>query len=108
MPPVWTRVGSARTVTGAARAGTDDVARAGVGVAEAEAALDRDVGMPLGGAAARGERVVCQLLGWAGADDSLVRVRIIHSTVPSYRTGMVGLVQRQRLIPVLPRRADAC
>ena len=60
------------------------------------------------GAAARGERVVCQLLGWAGADDSLARVRIIHSTVPSYRTGMVGLVQRQRLIPVRPRRADAC
>jgi hypothetical protein len=61
-----------------------------------------------GGAAARGERVVCQLLSWAGADDSLARVRIIHSTVPSYRTGMVGLVQRQRLIPVRPRRADAC
>jgi hypothetical protein len=60
------------------------------------------------GAAARGERVTCQLLGWAGADDSLARVRIIHSTVPSYRTGMVGLVQRQRLIPVRPRRADAC
>jgi hypothetical protein len=59
-------------------------------------------------AAARGERVICQLLGWAGADDRLARVRIIHSTVPSYRTGMVGLVQRQRLIPVRPRRADAC
>jgi hypothetical protein len=59
-------------------------------------------------AAARGERVICQLLGWAGADDNLARVRIIHSTVPSYRTGMVGLVQRQRLIPVRPRRADAC
>jgi hypothetical protein len=59
-------------------------------------------------AAARGERVLCQLLGWAGADDRLARVRIIQSTVPSYRTGMVGLVQRQRLIPVCPRRADAC
>jgi hypothetical protein len=35
-------------------------------------------------------------------------VRIIHSTLPSYRTGRVGLVQRQRLIPVHPLRADAC
>jgi hypothetical protein len=35
-------------------------------------------------------------------------VRIVHSTVPSYRTGRVGLVQRQRLIPVCPHRADAC
>ena len=60
------------------------------------------------GAAARGERVICQLLGWAGADGRLAHVRIIHSTVPSYRTGRVGLVQRQRLIPVRPRRADAC
>jgi hypothetical protein len=59
-------------------------------------------------AAARGERVLCQLLGWAGGDDRLARVRIIHSTVPLYRTGMVGLVQRQRLIPLRPRRADAC
>ena len=59
-------------------------------------------------AAARGERVLCQLLGWAGADDRLARVRIIQSTMPSYRTGMVGLVQRQRLIPVRQRRSDAC
>ena len=59
-----------------------------------------------GGAAARGDRVVCQLLGWAGANDSLARVRIVHSTLPSYRTGMVGLVQRQRLIPVRPRRGE--
>ncbi|HKO25191.1 MAG TPA: hypothetical protein VJY65_10710 [Chloroflexota bacterium] len=58
-------------------------------------------------AAARGERVICQLLSWAGADNNLARVRITHSTVPSYRTGMVGLVQRQRLLPVHPRRADA-
>ena len=60
------------------------------------------------GAAARGERVICQLLGWAGEDDRLARVRITHSSVPSIRMGMVGLVQRQRLIPVRPRRADAC
>jgi hypothetical protein len=59
-------------------------------------------------AAARGERVICQLLGWAGADDRLARVRIMHSTVRSYRAGRVGLVQRQRLIPAPPRRADAC
>lgn len=57
------------------------------------------------GAAMRGERVVCQLLGWAGADDSLARVRIVHSTLPHYRTGQVGLVQSQRLVPVKPRRA---
>jgi hypothetical protein len=50
---------------------------------------------------------MCQLLGWAGADDCLACVRIIHRTVPPYRTGMVGLVQRERLIPVRPRRADA-
>ena len=59
-------------------------------------------------AVARGERVLCQLLGWAGADGRLAHVRIIHSTVPSYRAGMVGLVQRQRLSPVRPRLADAC
>ena len=55
------------------------------------------------GAAARGERVICQLLGWTGANDSLARVRIVHSTVPSVRTGQIGLVPRQRLIPVRPR-----
>lgn len=57
-------------------------------------------------AAARGERVVCQLLGWAGANDSLARVRIVHSTLPSYRTGMIGLVQSQRLVAVRPRHPD--
>jgi len=56
-------------------------------------------------ATARGERVICQLLGWTGANDSLARVRIVHSTVPSVRTGQIGLVPRQRLIPVRPRAA---
>ena len=58
------------------------------------------------GAAARGERIICQLLGWTGDNDSLGRVRIVHSTVSSYRTGQVGLVPRERLIPVRPRQAD--
>ena len=57
------------------------------------------------GAAMRGERVVCQLLGWAGANDSLARVRIVQSTLPHYRTGQVGLMQSNRLVPVRPRRA---
>ncbi len=57
------------------------------------------------GAAMRGERVVCQLLGWAGANDSLARVRIVQSTLPHYRTGQVGLMQSHRLVPVRPRRA---
>ena len=58
------------------------------------------------GAAVRGERVICQLLGWAGANDSLARVRVVHSTLPSYRPGQVGLVPRQRLIPVRPRQTE--
>ena len=58
------------------------------------------------GAAVRGERVICQLLGWAGANDSLARVRVVHSTISSYRPGMVGLVPRQRLVPVRPRPAE--
>ncbi len=57
-------------------------------------------------AAARGERVICQLLGWTGDNNSLGRVRIIHSTVSSYRTGQIGLVPRERLIPVRPRQVD--
>ncbi len=56
------------------------------------------------GAAARGERIICQLLGWTGDNNSLGRVRIIHSTVSTYRTGQVGLVPRERLIPVRPRQ----
>lgn len=58
------------------------------------------------GAAARGERIICQLLDWTGANDSLARVRIVHSTVPSIRTGQIGLVPRQRLIPVRAKRED--
>src|SRR2546423_14532600 len=42
------RAGSARTVTGTARAGTDEVARAGLG--RAGAALERGGGVPIGGA----------------------------------------------------------
>jgi hypothetical protein len=57
-------------------------------------------------AMARGERVTCQLLGWAGANDSLARVRIIHSTLPSYRTGQVGLMQSNRLVAVRPHHAE--
>ncbi len=57
-------------------------------------------------AAARGERIICQLLGWTGDNNSLGRVRIVHSTVSSYRTGQIGLVPRERLIPVRPRQVD--
>lgn len=56
-------------------------------------------------ARARGDRVVCQLLSWAGADNGLAHVRIMHSTIPSYRTGKAGLIQREYLIPATPRRA---
>ena len=58
------------------------------------------------GAAARGERIICQLLDWTGENDNLARVRIVHSTVPSVRTGQVGLVPRQRLVLLRPRQTD--
>ncbi len=58
------------------------------------------------GAAARGERVICQLLDWTGDNESLARVRVVQSTVSSVRTGQIGLVHRDRLIPVRQRRAD--
>ena len=47
-PPASTRAGSARTVTGDARTGMNEVARPGVG--RAGPALDRGVGVPVGGA----------------------------------------------------------
>ena len=58
------------------------------------------------GAAARGERVICQLLDWTGDNNCLARVRIVHSTVATVRTGQIGLVQRDRLIPVRQRRPE--
>ncbi len=54
-------------------------------------------------AAARGEHVICQLLGWTGADDSLAKVRVVRSTVSGMPTGYVGLVKRDRLVPLFPR-----
>jgi len=57
------------------------------------------------GRAARGERVICAVLGWAGAGDSLARVRVVYSTVQGVRTGHLGLVPRERLSPVGPTRA---
>lgn len=39
------------------------------------------------GAITRGGRVICQGLGWAGTNRSLVNVRVVHSIVPSYRVG---------------------
>ncbi len=56
-------------------------------------------------AAARGERVICEVLGWTGAGDSLARVRVVHSTVQGVRTGHLGLVPRERLSLVGPTRA---
>lgn len=56
-------------------------------------------------ATARGERVYCQWLGWAGAQQCLAQVRIVQSTLPAYRTGKVGMVLRTRLIPLPDRRA---
>jgi len=60
------------------------------------------------GARLRGDRVVCQWLAWAGADDSLAQVRIVSSTVGSIPCGRVGLVPCDRLVPLrrpaLPRR----
>jgi len=56
-------------------------------------------------AAARGERVTCEVLGWTGAGDSLARVRVVYSTVQGVRTGHLGLVPRERLSPVGPTRA---
>jgi hypothetical protein len=57
------------------------------------------------GAAVRGERVICAVLGWTGADDSLACVRVVHSTMPGVRTGHTGLVPRDRLSPVGRTRA---
>ncbi len=54
-------------------------------------------------AAARGERIVCQLLGWTGADASLAQVRIVSSTVPGLSRGRVGLVPQARLVPLRQR-----
>lgn len=57
------------------------------------------------GAALRGDRVICRWLGWAGAEEQLAHVRVIQSTVPAYRPGRSGLVPRDRLIRMQPRRA---
>ncbi len=51
-------------------------------------------------ALARGERVVCQWLAWAGADATLARVRIVSSTVAGLPYGRIGLVPRDRLVPL--------
>ncbi len=52
------------------------------------------------GALMRGDRVVCQWLAWAGADASLAQVRILSSTVAGISRGYVGLVPRDRLVPL--------
>jgi hypothetical protein len=52
------------------------------------------------GAAARGERVLCQWLRWADADERLAHVRIVRSTLPSYAVGRIGVVKSERLVPV--------
>lgn len=57
------------------------------------------------GAVMRGDRVVCQLLRWAGADEGLAHVRIVYSTVPAYRVGKMGLLPRDCIAPVRSRRA---
>lgn len=54
----------------------------------------------LGAGAARGEQVICVWLGWAGSDENLAHVRILHSTLPRYKPGRVGLIARERLIPL--------
>ncbi len=51
-------------------------------------------------ALARGERVVCQWLAWAGTDATLARVRIVSSTAVGLACGRVGLVPRDRLVPL--------
>jgi len=58
------------------------------------------------GAAARGERIICELLGWTGDNNSLGRVRIVQSTMSSCRKGQIGLVPRERLIPLRPRPVE--
>ena len=52
------------------------------------------------GNAALGDRVICVWLGWAGSDENLAHVRILHSTLPRYKSGRVGLIARERLIPL--------
>ena len=52
----------------------------------------------------RGERVVCEWLGWAGANQAYAHVRIVHSNVASYRRGKKGMIAREQLIPL--RRAE--
>jgi len=54
---------------------------------------------------ARGERVLCAVLDWTGAGDSLARVRVVYSTVQGVRTDHLGLVPRERLSPVGQTRA---
>ena len=55
-------------------------------------------------AAARGERVLCQWLRWADADERLAHVRIVRSTHPAYAVGRVGVVKSERLVPVRLRQ----
>ncbi len=54
-------------------------------------------------AAGHGERVVCAVLGWMGRADGFARVRIAHSTRAGYRTGQIGMIRRDRLVPRRPR-----
>ena len=55
---------------------------------------------------ARGERVICRWLGWAGSGDRLAHVRVTHSTVPAYRHGQQGLLPRPQLIALRRAKAD--
>ena len=52
------------------------------------------------GALLRGEDVICQWLAWAGTDASLAKVRIVASSVAGISRGYVGLVPRDRLVPL--------
>ena len=47
----------------------------------------------------RGDHVLCEVLEWVGTGQSLAKIRIVRSTLPTYHAGKTGVMQRERLIP---------
>lgn len=59
----------------------------------------------------RGERLVCQVLGFSGRDEAYARVRIVRSLIPvhRYRAGREHRIHRTRLVPLdILGRAGGC
>ena len=48
----------------------------------------------------RGDHVLCEMLEGVGTGQSLVKIRIVRSTLPTYHVGKTGVMERERLVPV--------